>query len=425
MKKILCSAILAISLIGVAGCDLLTKEKENTGYFKEYSFKEEASVDKLRLIEKFDGYQKLSKIKDKAELYSITNLKETKTTGYEETRCYRDTSNSDNFILDRTTTEDYKSAEEGLTVERHESSNRISYTSSGHLYTVKDVKVDDKTYQDYTVSNYTPAKFVDYAEQYFYKTPTGTPYVDKDGNIVYITNSVSKNVTTVNYEGKTKDHIQASRTQKVYKFDKSNQYGLTSYYEYVESSTNKDPVTGEWYNKEQLVGYSYRSREYVYNNNNYRSIADLKTKYKTQKFTFHTALNEYTASVNTSGSEYTVSGSESRLNLDYSFDDRINADGNHEYNFRRDVNYTGSGYTAKRYEFVIYSIQDDVESEKTYPVVYQASVTQKLKDEEEIRYIKNSNGEYLALPNGTQYIALTGVLNLTKGCVEVFEADVE
>ena len=122
---------------------------------------------------------------------------------------------------------------------------------------------DWDTYTDETAEE-TRKGFVKYAlnKNYAYPDLDYTAFLLKGGTYAFIYSTSQVNVEYFGYESGTKEFRQEEKSQTIIKVDKN--YKITSYTEFHDVTTNRDPATGEWYKKAKSVSHTENTRTYSY-----------------------------------------------------------------------------------------------------------------------------------------------------------------
>lgn len=84
----------------------------------------------------------------------------------------------------------------------------------------------------------------------------------KGGTYAFIYSSVQEQTQYVGYESGTKEYHEEEKHQTIIKVDKN--YKVTSYTNFDDVTTNRDPATGEWYKKAKSVSHTENTRTYSY-----------------------------------------------------------------------------------------------------------------------------------------------------------------
>lgn len=285
MKKSL--AILStLAFLLLCGCssdkNSQSKSVEEKGYFKEYTFSDELSKETIASIQQELARSALSvsSVTLTTETYQNSGFKTSKSSSEVKTTLYDDPSKLDNYIAVSDSTASSDNTSDGITVKRNVTAKSTSWdASNGYILTMT-----SSTSNGASSSNNSAYLFSTTSSAYktsrikaYTALPTGLTFYDNpDGNYTYLKSSISKSVTAVEWGSQTKEYVVFSRTQQVYNISKKTMR-LTDYYSYTENQTNRDPSTGEWYDKVQISSYSYTTGKLEYGSRSQKSIAELNS----------------------------------------------------------------------------------------------------------------------------------------------------
>ena len=388
LKKVFITATLLTSCL-LAGC-----EKKNN-YFKDYSFTAEASSEQYEKINKGidSSANAVSKVTRTFKAYRKYNL--TSYSGTEETatEILEDSNNKNLLIFESSISVDTSMKEKGLELKEKSKQVRQEWdTGVGYAIIATETtsnKVTSNNTQAYELSSTissadskknrirTLMKLTDNDRKVI--NIYNDVYLNKDGSFTYIKeNEVTKKVTPVDLGKSSKEYVKQTRKQTVYTINKD--YHFTSYYEYSEESTNRDPDTNEWYDSVKVVSYNYTSLQFEYGTRGKADVKELTNKVVAKKdlVVRQDILAYETTAAYAAGSYYIPDGTpETQKTANIS--NRKELDNGYEYTFTSEL-YTGSNYSsdyprAQRFELAITSIGKNCQVKTdTYPIKFSNNV---------------------------------------------------
>ena len=257
MKKLL--IIGAATLLALTGCN-----KGSGGKFDEkLSYEEEMSeVETITLLGNIKKeFANLTKIEMSSEREENADHYELHVTGKGLTTLY-----ADNYIYSESTTTN-EETEDGVTVKKTvKSTTETADHAEGKAIVNYSVEDDEASYNVEKYTDETKDAVLESLYTSNYNTflsilSNNTAYKGKS-DFAFIASTYNKQVTAAQWGSDTKEKIVIQKNQFVCKVDKN--YHITSFYDYTEQITNRDPNSGEWYKKEQTVLKANQSVKFSY-----------------------------------------------------------------------------------------------------------------------------------------------------------------
>ena len=388
MKKII--GVLAVSLIFTTlGCNNPgSSNRKYNDHFKEYTFKGTLNQEERTKLEA--GLQKsaltVSSVKAKNESYTKNGFTERSQTSEGTLKICEDPSNKNLFVSSTSYTSNSSSKENGITLKQNIKIESKEWDAgSGYRFVTTETNTNDlkESNTDAFEQSVDSAKYKETKIKRSVSLPTSsTYYFNNDGTYTVINSQMSKNVSAVQWGNGTKEYVTSSKSQTVYSINKN--YQLTSYYTYDESSANRDPSTGEWFDGEQIISSSYTSTEYRYEKKDVLTIDSLNKSIATKKIPLSASINYYTANVEPLGNTYYVRDSGVAGVIDnisiISSDNQI-----YQCRFGSRINgapsYASSSYYAQRFEAVVKMLTGHKDiSTKSYNLVLADNFSNKAPD---------------------------------------------
>ena len=301
MKKSFLGVAFVMALL-LVGCNKEGNAAKANNYFKEYTFNESVTAKQVSEVQEklLENVLNIASITIKGETYRKDNLVETTINTKATQKILEDSSKKDLLILEGSGETETKRVADGITFEEKVKEKATEWDAgNGYRFTVEEATKNGKTEKEHNA--YALAEDADH-KAYKENRIKGLMnmasfnydcYLDAKGNYVFIYSDVEREVSGVQWGTSVKEYVEAARTQSVYTVDKN--YQLTSYYVYHESVTNRDQQTGEWYDKEQIVSYTYAEASFDYGNREAAKIATLNTSIESQKFVLNLSANYYGA----------------------------------------------------------------------------------------------------------------------------------
>ncbi len=388
LKRVLITASLLAACF-VTGC-----QKKSNDYFKQYSFTAKATTEQLENINK--GIESSGKAVSKVIKeykhcvdYALLGAKESYST---TTLILDDTTNKDLLIFKSTSDVDSVNKEEGLEFKENRKEERQEWdTGVGYAVISTDVtinKVTENRTQAYELDKATSGEskknriltmmeLTDVSRKI--KVINPSVYQNKDGSFTYIEeNDVTKTISSVDLGKSTKELVKETRKQIVYTISKD--YRFTSYYSYQEESTNRDPMTNEWYDKVKVVSYSYTSLEFEYGARETASVKELTNKAVAKKdILVSRAVRTYETTAQDSAGTYYIPENpletEENANITSITEDFNGYKIVFNSNLYSGASYSGDFPRAQRFELLITSISKDNQVKtNVYPINYKENI---------------------------------------------------
>lgn len=420
LKRALITASLLASCF-VTGC-----QKKGNDYFKQYSFTAKATTEQLENINK--GIENSGKAVSKVIRenkhcvdYALLGAKESYST---TTLILDDTTNKDLLIFKSTSNVNSVNKEEGLEFKENKKEERQEWdTGVGYAVISTDTtinKVTENRTQAYELDKATSGEskknriltmmeLTDVSRKI--KVINPSVYQNKDGSFTYIEeNDVEKTISSVDLGKSTKELVKETKKQIVYTISKD--YRFTSYYSYQEESTNRDPMTNEWYDKVKVVSYSYTSLKFEYGTRATTSVKELTNKAVAKKdILVSRAVRTYeTTAQNSTGTYYIPENpleTEENANIT-SITEDLNG---YKIVFNSNL-YSGASYSsnfprAQRFELMVTSISKDNQIKTNiYPINYKKDIIANSVIEADNYFVlsANDNTYFMHRMSGTTYM---------------------
>lgn len=361
MKKVLGALALACVLMTASGCGSKNSGAAGTDHFKEYSFTNPVTETQKAKIK--EGLEKsldsLSSITGKYEFNSKYSSATSKQTLEGTLKVCEDSSRPNQLIITYSLSGSSNSISDGITL-TSKTKSQYKIWDGGHSYAITSTTTttDGVTKDEYEADEITEGSKAYKDEKIkqnvsFPSSSSLSYYQNSDGSFTAIYSEIDKSVSGVQWGNETKEHIEETKEQRVYKISKD--YLLKSYYFYEEHSSNRDPETNEWYGSVQVYSRYYTSIEYKYGKREYVSIDKLNSSVSSQEIPLAMSIKE----INSTHSESDFSVISENEGYTVSCSSVSDSDGAKRYRFVTNEieGYYGSGYYGKRFVLNITSLR--------------------------------------------------------------------